>query len=49
MIRLEMKNYDTILTEKQQKFQDYHQVKFIEEILPSNQCQIIEQTKFTYS
>ena len=34
MIRLEMKNYNMILTE---------------EILPSDQSRIIEQTKFTYS
>ena len=26
-IRLEMKIYNMILTEKQQKYQDYHQVK----------------------
>ena len=29
MIRLEMKNYNTILTEKQQKYQSYHQEKLI--------------------
>ena len=29
MIRLEMKNYNMILTEKQQKYQLYHQVKLI--------------------
>ena len=29
MIRLEIKNYNTILTEKQQKYQHYHQVKLI--------------------
>ena len=55
MIRLEMKNYNTILTEKQQisalpsgKIDEY---KYLlgEEILPSNQRQIIEQTKFAYS
>ena len=42
MIRLEMKNYNTILIEK----------RFLltgEEILPSNQKQLIEQAKFTYS
>ena len=56
MIRLEMKNYSMILTEKQPKYQPYHQAKLIsmkyvtgEYILPSNQQQIIEQAKFTYS
>ena len=29
MIRLKKKNYNTILTEKQQKFQHYYQVKLI--------------------
>ena len=29
MIRLEMKNYNMILTEKQQKYQHYNQVKLI--------------------
>ena len=29
MIRLEMKNYNTMLTEKLQKHQHYHQVKSI--------------------
>ena len=45
-----------ILIEKQQKYQLYHQGKINkyeyltgEEILPSNQQQIIEQAKFTYS
>ena len=27
MVRLENKNYNTILTEKYQKYQHYHQVK----------------------
>ena len=57
MIRLEMKNYNMILIEKQPKYQPYHQAKLIsmniyltgEEILPSNQKQIIEQGNFTYS
>ena len=57
MIRLKMKNYDMILIVKQLKYQLYHQVKFInmnillvtEDILQSNQQQIIEQAKFTYS
>ena len=40
-----------ILTEKLQKYQPYHQAKLItgEGILLSNQKQIIEQAKFTYS
>ena len=29
MIRLEMKNYDTILIEKQGKYELYHQAKLI--------------------
>ena len=29
MIRLEIKNYNTILTEKQQKYQHYHLKKLI--------------------
>ena len=29
MIRLEMKNYNAILTEKQQKYQPYHLEKLI--------------------
>ena len=56
MIKLEMKNCNTILTEKQLKYQPYHLVKFIntntllvKDILPSDQQQIIEQAKFTYS
>ena len=45
-----------ILTEKQQKYQHYLQVKLIDneylaakEILPSDQSRIIEQAKCTYS
>ena len=55
MIRWEIKN-KTILIEKQLKYQLYYLVKFIkheyltgEEILPSDQQQIIEPDKFTYS
>ena len=51
-----MKNYHTILREKQQKCQHYRQVKIDkyeyltgEEILPSDQSRITEQEKFTYS
>ena len=29
MIRLEMKNYDMILTEKQQKYRHYDEIKLI--------------------
>ena len=29
MIRLEVKKYNTILTEKQQKYEHYHQIKLI--------------------
>ena len=51
MIRLDMKNCCTILAEKQQKYQHYHQVKInmhILQVLPSDQSRIIEQAKFTY-
>ena len=55
MIKLGMKNYNMILTEKQLKYQPYHQeihkYEYLtgEDILPSNQQQIIEQAKFTHS
>ena len=56
MIRLEMKNFNMISTEKPTKYQLYHQTiidKYeyltAKEILPSNQQQIIQQAKFTYS
>ena len=48
-----MENYNTILTEKLPKYLLCYQVKYEyvtgEEILPSNQKQIIEEAKFTYS
>ena len=52
-----MKNYNRTLIERLQKYQLYHQVFKIDkykyltgkEILPSNQQQVIEQAKFTYS
>ena len=43
-----MKNYNTILTEKQQKYQ-YYEFLTGEEILPFDESRIIEQAKFTYS
>ena len=47
-----MKNYNTILTEKQQGLQsgkvDKYEYLIGEGILPSEQSRIIEQTKFTY-
>ena len=53
MIRLEMKNYDMILIEKQLKYQLYHQVTLINMnillVKTSNQQQLIEQARFTYS
>ena len=54
MVRLEMKNYNMILTEKLQKYQHYQLKKLInmiegEEILAYNQKQIIEQARYTYS
>ena len=48
-----MKNYNMILIAKQPKYRVYHQVKVTKEyltgqdILPSNQQQIIEQAKST--
>ena len=45
-IKLEIKNYNITLIERLQKYQPNHQAKLI---LPSNQQQIIEQSKFTYS
>ena len=55
MISLEMKNCNMILTDKQQKYQLDHLAKIDkyeyltgEEILPSNQSQIIGQAKFAY-
>ena len=57
MSKLEIKNYSTKLTEKQQKYQHYHFIyhkidkyEYLtsEEILSSNQIQIIEQGKFNY-
>ena len=44
-----MKNCSMILIEKLQKYQHYHQVKLIREILPPDQSRVIEQAKFTYS
>ena len=56
MIRLEMKNWNMILTEKQQKISVYtsgkidkYQYLTGEQILPSCQRQILEQSKFAYS
>ena len=51
MVRLEMKNCNTILIEKQLSSGKIHKYEYLtgEDILPSNQQQIIEQAKFTYS
>ena len=55
MIRLKMENFNIILTEKLQKHQPYHQAylkyEYLtgEERLLSNQRQIVEQDKFTFS
>ena len=49
IIRLGMKIYHVILTEKEEKYQHHHQVKFIntnitrEETLPSDQRKVTEQ------
>ena len=56
MIRLQMKNYNRILIENQQKHKHYHQAKIDkddhltgEDVLPSNQSHMIEQAKIAYS
>ena len=54
MIRFEIKNYNTMLKEKQEKYLHYHQVKLVEYlagviVLLSDQSQIIKQAKLTYS
>ena len=56
MIKLEMKHDNMMLIEKLQKVStlssgktDKYEYLTDEEILPSNQKQIIEQAKFTYS
>ena len=56
MIRLEIKNCNMILKEKQQKYQHYHLEKLIDinilqvkELLTFYQRQIIEQSKCVYS
>ena len=56
MIRLEMRNYNRILTEKLQKISvlsseviDKYKYLNGEEILPSNQWQMIKQAKLAYS
>ena len=51
MIRLEMKNYKIILTEKQLRYQLYHQSKFINMnvLLVKMYYHLIEQAKFTYA
>ena len=54
--QIKVEKYNIILIGKLQKYQLYHQRKKNEfqyladkKILPSNQKQIIEETKFTYS
>ena len=60
MIRLEIKRYKTILTDKQQIYLHYYQAKLINmkilqaktynlQIFIIEQSQIIEQVNFTYS
>ena len=48
MIRLEMKNYNTTTALSSVKI-DKYEYRTGEKILPSNQQQIIEQARFTYS
>ena len=53
MIRLEMKNYSMVLIAKTSALSSgkIHKYEYLtgKDILPSNQQQIIEQAKFTYS
>ena len=49
MIRLEMKNYNTILTEKQQKYHLDHLEKLINMNFFQMNHPIKEQVKLTYS
>ena len=56
MTKLIMKNYNTILTEKQHKYQHYltgkidnHEQLAGEEMLPYNQSRITEHATFRYS
>ena len=52
MIRLEIKNCNMIVTEKQKKYQNFHLEKLInmnKEIIPSDPRTVIEQAKFAYS
>ena len=56
MTRLEIKNYNMILTEKEHKYQHYitsqtEKYKYLtsKEILPPNQSWVIKQAKFTNS
>ena len=52
VIKLEMKNYNMLLTEKQQKYQHYHQLKLTNmNILQVKKYRrrMIEQATFTYS
>ena len=44
-----MKKYNTILTEKQQKYRHYHQGKAEIYEYFTDHSRVIEQTKFTYS
>ena len=46
MIRLEMRNYDMILTEKQQKYRHYDEVKLINiNILEVKKCCLLIKGK----
>ena len=52
MIRLDMKNYNTTLTEKLQKYQHYHQARLTDQYEYLNlliKKRVIEQANFTYS
>ena len=45
MVKLEIKNYNTILTEKQQKYQHYHQVKLSVSILQEKKHYLLIEAK----
>ena len=49
-IRVEMKSYNTISTEKLKKYQDYHLEKYDStEILPPDQTRVIKRVEFAHS
>ena len=49
MIRIDLKNCNTLLTEKQENYQYYHVEKFININKPCNQIRVIGQAQLTDS